>query len=66
LSQQKKVVLSLEKTQVREMKFGKVLSEMHRGPTVKIVAHTQTLILCILLMGVVQLLNLVYWICKGC
>ena len=46
---------------MREKIFGKALSEMPRGPTVEIALFTQTLVLCILLMGVVQLLNLVFF-----
>ena len=45
------------------MKLGKVLSEMPRGPTVKLTVHTQNF--GSLSMGVVQL-NLVYCGCKGC
>ena len=51
---------------MREKISGKALSEMPRGPTVKNALFTQTLVLCILLMGVVQLLTLVFWNYKRC
>ena len=47
---------TLGKTQVREKISGKALSEMPGGPTVKIALFTQTLVLCILLMGVYNFL----------